>query len=351
MVNIGRLLFEARKAKRLTQKVLAARIGVTAVQLCKIEGGKSKPSFETVEKIAAAVGVSLATLFAEGEKRERAKGNSRRNGELKELEPSRFIGLRTDESELDVAVLKHILTVENEVVALEEMLELPHATLLQLVHSFKVDANGAKTVARYMRSACAVGAATFSDLAELLEFRNVRLHVFDLPEEVQSRSYYDTVNHSLSIVLSKANTPERNVYRIAYELAWVILFGAAGFKPVAASETRHRFAREFASEFLMPEESVRFTVAQLGIKPSGWELETVIWLKSKFNVSAEAFALRLESLGLISERLRQKIRDELHAYYKAHPKAMEPKPALSPLKIGMRQRLLSKAAWQKVRDE
>lgn len=94
----------------------------------------------------------------------------------------------------------------------------------------------------------------------------------------------------------------------------------------------------------MPEESVRFTVSQLGVRPDDWSLESVVWLKSKFNVSAEAFALRLESLGLISERLRQKIRDELHEHYKKHPKAMEPKPALPPLKIGIRQKLLEIAA-------
>jgi Zn-dependent peptidase ImmA (M78 family) len=120
----------------------------------------------------------------------------------------------------------------------------------------------------------------------------------------------------------------------------MVMSGSMGFKPVREGAQRHRFAREFAAEFLMPEESVRFAVSQLGIGPGDWTLDMIVWLKSKFNVSAESFALRLEALKLISERLRQNIREELRAYYKAHPKAMEPEPRIKSLKTGIRERLL-----------
>ena len=40
----------------------------------------------------------------------------------------------------------------------------------------------------------------------------------------------------------------------------------------------------------------------------------------------EFFALRLEELGLIVPDLRLNLRDRLRAYYKKHPKAMEPQP-------------------------
>jgi Zn-dependent peptidase ImmA (M78 family) len=79
---------------------------------------------------------------------------------------------------------------------------------------------------------------------------------------------------------------------------------------------------------------------QLGIRPNDWTLEMICALKSKFNVSAEALALRLESLGLIAELLRQKIRDELRGYYRLHPQAMEPTPCLSSLNLNLRTSLL-----------
>jgi len=58
--------------------------------------------------------------------------------------------------------------------------------------------------------------------------------------------------------------------------------------------------------------------------------------KVRFNVSAEAFALRLEKLGLITPSLRMRFRDELRAYYQSHPKSMEPEPHLQPLRESAR---------------
>jgi Zn-dependent peptidase ImmA (M78 family)/transcriptional regulator with XRE-family HTH domain len=317
--------------------MLAQKIGMSPVQLCKIERNNTSPTLETVERISDALDISISDLLSRSENQEAGLAKAVGDRTL-----SRFYSVRygSDDKECDIAILKSILQTENALCDLEDSLKIAHTTLLPFVHSFKIDPFGARTVARYMRSACAVGSASFSDLVELLEFRNVRLHLTKLPEGVQSRSFFDIENHSLSIVLSKDNTPERSIYRIAYELAWMVISGSMGFKPVREGAQRHRFAREFAAEFLMPEESVRFAVSQLGVGPNDWTFDMIVWLKSKFNVSAESFALRLETLKLISERLRQNIREELRAYYKAHPKAMEPEPRITALKIGMRERLL-----------
>lgn len=340
MHDFGYLFQEKRKAKGFTQLMLAQKIGMSPVQLCKIERNKTSPTLDTVERIADALDISISDLLSRIEKQESEFENV-----VGDRTSSRFFPVHygNDDNESDNIILDAILPLENTLCHLEDTLKIAPTTLLPFVHSFKIDPFGAKTVARYMRAACAVGSASFSDLVELLEFRNVRLHLMELPEGVQSRSFFDIENHSLSIVLSKDNTPERSIYRIAYELAWMTMSGSMGFKPVREGAQRHRFAREFAAEFLMPEESVRFAVSQLGIGPSDWTLDMIVWLKSKFNVSAESFALRLEALKLISERLRQKIREELRAYYKAHPKAMEPEPRIKSLKIGIRVKLLKTA--------
>ena len=336
--NFGTLLRNKREAKGFTQVMLAKHLGMNAVQLCRIEKGNSSPTLKTIAKIASALGVSVLDLLS-------SKDTSRLDVEFEStanVAAERFYAVRynADSYSVDSKVLEEILPVENGLLELENSLCIAHSTCLPFVHSFNVDKYGARTTARYVRSACAVGSASFSDLAELLEFRNVRFHVVRLPDGEWSRSFFDGGNHSLSIVLSEENTVERNIYRIAYELGWMILSGAKGYKPVRESEKCHRFAREFAAEFLMPEESVRFAVSRLGVRPTDWTLEMVCYLKAKFNVSAEAFALRLEALKLISERLRQHIREELRAYYDAHPDAMEPEPRLVALNIGMRRKLL-----------
>jgi transcriptional regulator with XRE-family HTH domain/Zn-dependent peptidase ImmA (M78 family) len=338
-------LAEKRKVKGFTQLMLARKIGMSPVQLCKIEKGYSSPTLATLERIAAALDIPLTELLSSNESNARECATVR----VSDTDGSRFYPVRYggDDRVDDAVLLKKILPAENRICSLERELNLSQTTLLPFVHSLKIDPFGAKTVARYMRAACAVGAASFSDLVELLEFRNVRLHSLAMPAGVSSRAYFNVDNHSLSILLSQKNTPERSIYRIAYELAWMAISGSMGFKPVREGAARHRFARVFASEFLMPEESVRFAVSQLGIGPGDWTFDMVVWLKSKFNVSAEAFALRLEDLSLISVRLRQKIREELRQYYKAHPKAMEPEPCLPPLRIGLREGLLAMEVGRK----
>lgn len=343
MFEFGKTIQRTRKAKGLTQLMLAQRVGMTPVQLCKIEKGCSSPTLDTIERIAEALELSLAELFSEGVSPR--GGRSPEDSIPRRCDMSRFVCVRynSEDESHDTSILEQIGHQEDALLDLESVLKISPATKLQFVHSFRIDSNGARILARAMRSACAVGSVVFTDIAETLELKNVRLHVIELPKGISSRSYYDTEHHTLSIVLAKADTPERQVYRIAYELGWAMMFGSAGFKTINESPLRHRFARVFASEFLMPEEVVVFTVSQLGIRPDDWTLGLISQLKLKFGVSAEAFALRLEALGLISEDLRVKLRDEVRAYYRKHPKAMEPKPSLLRLKIGERRKILEMA--------
>jgi transcriptional regulator with XRE-family HTH domain len=58
MADFARLLKEAREAAGLTQDALAEKVGIHRVQIARLEGGTSKPTWETVQKIAAALHVS-----------------------------------------------------------------------------------------------------------------------------------------------------------------------------------------------------------------------------------------------------------------------------------------------------
>ena len=69
-------------------------------------------------------------------------------------------------------------------------------------------------------------------------------------------------------------------------------------------------------------------------------MENLCRMKALFGVSAEAFALRLEELGLVAPALRVELREALRTCYKAHPDAMEPPPNLPELNIGGRLRAL-----------
>lgn len=61
--QFGRRLRQLRRYKDFTQEQLAQAIGVSADQISNIERGINGPSFETLEKLAATLEVSVRDLF------------------------------------------------------------------------------------------------------------------------------------------------------------------------------------------------------------------------------------------------------------------------------------------------
>lgn len=62
-------LVSFRKAKGLTQKALADRVGIHVIQIHRYESGSSQPSLEVIKKLALALSVSTdALLFDEDER-------------------------------------------------------------------------------------------------------------------------------------------------------------------------------------------------------------------------------------------------------------------------------------------
>ena len=64
-MNLGERLKTIREAKQLAQKKVALSIQMDPSQYSKIEKGKTDPSVSTLQKIAQALDVTMADLFAE----------------------------------------------------------------------------------------------------------------------------------------------------------------------------------------------------------------------------------------------------------------------------------------------
>ena len=63
-MDIGEKIKKIREAKGLSQKEVAATVGMDQSQYSKIEKGKTDPTTTTLQKISGAIGVSLAEIFA-----------------------------------------------------------------------------------------------------------------------------------------------------------------------------------------------------------------------------------------------------------------------------------------------
>ncbi len=57
---------EVAKEKKVSISTLASMIGITQPNLSNIVNGKSKPSLETLEKIADALEIPITELFSKG---------------------------------------------------------------------------------------------------------------------------------------------------------------------------------------------------------------------------------------------------------------------------------------------
>jgi transcriptional regulator with XRE-family HTH domain len=61
-------LAELRKLKGLSQAKLSEKSGVHRVTIARFETGKILPNFRTLQKLSAALGVSIADIVSDGQK-------------------------------------------------------------------------------------------------------------------------------------------------------------------------------------------------------------------------------------------------------------------------------------------
>ena len=314
-----------REQLGLSQVQLARKVGMKKPQLCIIEKGCFTPKPETIGRLANALGTTPAALKELSEM-------------LKNPSPLRPL------FEANQAHVEECARAERASDRLDEQIAahgIAAATTLPLVQSFVHELHAGVFLAQAMRAALGVGRAAFSDLVWHLELANVRIFLDRLPKDVSSLAWWHVKRNALVIVLSREATPERQIYRLACELGAACLFRSCGDKPLAESKRDKRTIREFAADFLMPATTIAEMAVKLGIRKDGWTLARLCLFKAHFGVSAEAFALRLEELGLIDRNLRVRLRDELRARYTKHPQAMEPAPRLQSLSLARRWEMVS----------
>jgi transcriptional regulator with XRE-family HTH domain len=66
-MNIGKRLFELRRAKNLSQGDIEKRAGLLRCYISRVENGHTIPNLDTLQKWATALEVNLYQLFFEGE--------------------------------------------------------------------------------------------------------------------------------------------------------------------------------------------------------------------------------------------------------------------------------------------
>ena len=149
----------------------------------------------------------------------------------------------------------------------------------------------ARFAATMLRSLWGLGSRPLPNLIQLAEFRGIRVN--GLPEVAASVDAYSTWYEGFPhVFLARRKTPERARFDLAHEIGHLVLHRHRG--PGSRAE-EEREADAFASEFLMPAESV---VEYLPPNPT---IDEILRVKRAFAVSAMALTYTVHKLGRMTD--------------------------------------------------
>ena len=144
--------------------------------------------------------------------------------------------------------------------------------------------------ATLLRHEWGLGNRPIKNMIHLLEAKGVR--VFSLAENCREIDACSYKSGSVPFVLLNTEVSnERCRFDMAHELGHLVLHTHA----VPIGRVAENEANAFASEFLMPEPSVRTHSAEY------WSIPILVKKKRLWNVSVSALAYRLHQLGMISD--------------------------------------------------
>ena len=319
--TLGKNIRKARECKHLTISELAELSHVPAQTLGRIERGDNSASVHWISQLAETLKVSISTLFNEKET----------------LHPSfHFRG----DTPVTLEFKKNIEKILHLYGHLEDICQAKKYYSFPLdIPLFTFSKENIEEAASLTREVLGIRYAIVYDWFHLLESNGVRIIAAHLPKETCGFSYANPSDRTITFFINHEETFERKLFTLIHELGHVI-FHQGGTKynsylPFLSEAEIETAANYFASCVLMPEKTVKTTIANLGITINNWSYEILLSLKSRFGVSTQSFLTRLFELGLIYKKQYEQFEAQIFDYYKIHEFA-EPLPGAPSLQINQR---------------
>ena len=273
----------ARKKAGLSLRELSEALGglVSAQALGKYERGEMMPSSGTLLALAKTLEVSLDYLMG---------------GQVATLDRVDFRKksgtTAKDRARVEAAVIEHV----ERYLTIEEILDLDSAEWhrpFPEVHLKQIEE--AEALAKKLREAWQLGEDPIPNLTELLEEHGIKVCITALPADVSGMTCIVQRSAGLPevpvIVINQMHTLERRRLTLAHELGHRLLH--------EDSPVHHeKAANYFAGALLIPEAHLE---KEIGKHRQGLGYYELVELKQMYRVSAAAFLVRLERLGIIDE--------------------------------------------------
>lgn len=279
----------ARKRRELTKAELANLVGINSKTLTNYESGITEFERDTgnIEKLAKVLGYPVSFFLQSNELTEITQ----------EMVSFRSVA-RLSAKKKHAALAVGSLAMEFEK-WLNQKFNLPKMDIPDFDHPD--NDISPQIAARRLREYWGIGEKSISNMVHLLESKGIR--VYSLAQncvEVDAYSYW--LDGNPFVFLNNQKTPERSRFDAAHELGHLVLH--KNISPNSSKDVELE-ANQFASEFLMPERSIKATVP---FQPS---LNKLIQLKSNWNVSLAALLKRIGDLKLATEWHYRQLQIEL----------------------------------------
>lgn len=193
-------------------------------------------------------------------------------------------GRSTTKRQRDAAIASGTLGVEIEN-WLSSRFTLPEVSVPDFAHE------PPRLAAMLLREAWSLGTRPLPNLLQLCESKGIR--VFGLPELAESVDAFSLWRDDVPYVfLARRKTPERTRFDLAHELGHLVLHRYSENEGQSVAE---RDADAFASEFLVPQTSIREYL------PYNSSVDALLSVKASFQTSAMALAHSAHKAGWMSD--------------------------------------------------
>jgi transcriptional regulator with XRE-family HTH domain len=278
---IERRLKQLRLARGLSLEALAAAMGgvVTKQALSKYETGRARPSAAVLTKLAAALGVKSAALWAEPTVEVRFVAYRKRSALLK-----------GEQARVESLVRQSL----EERVRLQELTGQLDGFALP-VQSLPVDRlEDVEKAAQDLRSAWSLGLDPVASVVGVLEDRRTHVLEIEANEKFDGLSAVATKDGEVAAaaVVTRDGVPgERQRLNLAHELGHLVL-------KIGSGVDEERAAFRFGAAFLAPAPSL---IPEIGAKRALIHPEELLVLKQRYGLSVQALLRRLRDLEVITE--------------------------------------------------
>ena len=304
MNSLGERLAAARESRHLSQETVAGLLGVSRVMLSYWESNQRRPGEQTLERLASIYGLALGHLVS---LQTPLPGSNVAPGA--DLVSLLYRDAETGIDDAARAGLRDFVQFLDSYADLAERLgTTPYrleASPFNLRPGF-VTKDDIRRKAEEVRSWLHLGMGPVGDLAGVLDEAGITVFRCPLGADLQlgvSGAYLHHPRVGMSIAVNVQTTPGRQVFTMAHELAHALYHSQGSAQVVsywARKDDRERLADAWAGEFLVPQESLRRTCENLGIK-SVTSAEEAVHLQRGYGVSYGTMLVRLLQAKLLDD--------------------------------------------------